>query len=102
MRSEFKTLDVPQTIAASPGTPLNVENFRDKSVLLYGWTTGTLQIHGSNDGTNFGDLTGNITAPGFVDLPKCVQWIQIVCTVNITVGTAEASFGGFQSRTDAA
>ena len=102
MRAEFKALDVPQSTAASPGTAINVENYCSMSLLLYGWTVGTLRVHASNDGINYADLTGGITSEGFVDLPACVRSIRMVCSVNISVGTAAASFGGRNSRTDSA
>ena len=99
MRPLFKTLDVPQTTAASPGSAIDVSNYREKTVQLSGFSAGTLQVHASLDGTNFAQVGADVTAPGFVDLPNCVQAIQIVCTVNLT-GTGIGVFGGFDARTD--
>ena len=100
MRPEPITMAAPQTTGASPGAAIIVDRFRDKSVQFASFSTGTHQVEGSIDGTAYSQIGGDVTAPGFVDLPNAVKFIRITCTVNITGGPSEAFFMGFDSRTD--
>lgn len=75
MRFESRTLVVPTS--AGEGAAIQFERFTDKCVLVAGTFTATIRIQGSIDGTNFADLTADITAAGAVEIPHTVKYIRV-------------------------
>lgn len=94
MRFESKALIVPTS--AGVGTAIQFDRFTEKTVVVGGTFTATIRIQGSIDGTNYVDLTGDITAAGVTEIPHTVKYIR-VRTVAWT-SSPVVSIGGFDSR----
>lgn len=99
MRPEFTDMEPSQTAAGSPGREFDIGRFREKTLQVSDIDGGTLQIEGSDDGTNFEQVGSDITTNGFVQIPETFSIIRIVTTVD-TGGSAVVILGGLDSRTD--
>lgn len=94
MRFESKVLQV--ATSAGAGAAILFERFIEKTVLVGGTFTATVRVQGSIDGTNFVDLTADITTPSIHEIPHTVRYIR-VRTVAWT-SSPSITLGGFDSR----
>lgn len=95
MKFLWKTLDAPASVAA--GAAVVADRFFDKTVLLGGTFDATCRVQGTLDGTNWADLTGDLTAPQAVAIPHTVRLLRINTTV-YNSGAIVASFAGQDAR----
>lgn len=97
MRTDFYGLDTPS--APGTGAQLPVEEYTDKSVQLSGtFSVASVTIEGTLDGTNFGDVTGSLTAVGDIGaISSALKAIRVRVDA-LTGGTAAVKFVGRLAR----
>lgn len=101
MRAEKLTLNVP-TLAATAGTPLRVDRYRDKTIQLIDVAatfSGSIDIEGSLDGTNYFAVITGITGPQISNIHATLLWLRVKL-VSLSAGGMTGVFHGFDSRTD--
>jgi hypothetical protein len=100
-----ETMAVSQTAAGSPGAAKLVEHWRQRTVQVAALAGGTLQLQGSIDGTNYGQIGADITADGLYSVVDAngfemtVRFLRIATTVD-TGGSTVVSIAGLHTRTD--
>ena len=94
MRFETRTMEVPTS--AGTGAAVTADRFTEKSVLVAGTFTATIRIQASLDGSNWSDITGDLTTGQIVEVPHTVRYLR-VRTVAWTSSPA-VSFSGLDAR----
>lgn len=98
MAGTIISLTVPATVSA--GAAVGIKHLLpEKSIQFAGMLSGTfsiatLQIEGSNDGTNYAQIGSDVTTNGIVSVTTPVQFIRIRRTVAVS-GTPTAVLCGF-------
>jgi hypothetical protein len=99
MRSYFRALEVPAESDES-GVSMKVENYRDKTVQVFGTFTATLEIEISLDqGNHYLAVEEAITEPGIYLVPQTCTHLRMRNATHVD-GTPQAIFGGFDARSD--
>jgi hypothetical protein len=89
------SLDVPTAVEAGDAVPVK-HLMPEKSIQFTGFTSGTflavatMYVQGSNDNTNWSNLSAAITSDGFVFVETPVEFIRINVTAH-TSGTAQTA-----------
>lgn len=81
----------------APGVDVDVQKLRDKYVQTSGGYTGTLDVQGSIDGTNFRTVLSALSAGAFTALPHTLVAVRLDDT-NVSAGAPAVSVGGFNER----
>ena len=89
-----RSLEVKNSVAAGAGT--NVADLASCEVQVSGTFSQTMVLQGSNDNTNWIDLT-SITAPGLTVVSKKWGWLRMNTTVHSS-GSATAAVAGRKER----
>lgn len=97
-RFEMFELEV-KTIDGQTGKEVDCRENADKWIHFFdpgaGALTGTYQIEGSIDGSNFSQIGSNVTVTSFVQVAQTVRELRIKTVTN---GNANARLGGRNTR----
>lgn len=94
--ARFLEFAVPQAVQA--GASKDTEDLVEKTVQVLGTFVATLAIQGTVDGSTWGDIQTDITAPGLVQIPGTFRAMRINVTAYVS-GTPRALLGARDSRT---
>lgn len=99
MKSYFRQLEVP-VASGQNGASFRCEDYRDKTIQIYGTFNATLEIQVSLDGgTTFFSTEQSITEPGVYQVPQTCTHLHIRNVTHID-GTPLAVLGAFDARSD--
>jgi len=79
--------------ATATGPAIDTSKIRKGSVVVRGITVATVQIEGSNDGTNFEKIGADITADATVEINTYAKNIRAVISA-YTTGTIFVDYAG--------
>ena len=94
-RPEKIPLAVPAEVGV--GAPANVFRHRQKTVQVAGAFTGSLQLEGTIDGSNWDAVGAPITAPTLFLVDVTVELLRVRVTA-LTAGRPTAIVAGFDYR----
>lgn len=92
--ARFEKVALP---VGAPGTAVDVSKLRNKYLQAEGGYTGTFDLEGSVDGSNYETLQAAVSAGTIVAVPESVSLARIDDS-SVTVGAADAVIAGFNER----